>query len=178
MSGIQERDIPTRSLCRDLANDSLIDTSSSPACANRMAHLLRAERIIDVENISLLSELQDCGAQLCYYCRIWFLATCRTKTWTSSTQLRTRLSQHCVIRKLLQACSSRNVFPSLSCGVRVIYSGLGEPVDFLVSNKCGIAVQPEARARLAEAISSFASDKRPRNQMGLNGWAFVEREYS
>jgi glycosyltransferase involved in cell wall biosynthesis len=70
------------------------------------------------------------------------------------------------------------VFPSLSCGVPVIYSGIGEAAELLEANKCGIAVEPEQPARLAETIGQLADDPTRRASMGAAGRAFVEKEYS
>jgi colanic acid biosynthesis glycosyl transferase WcaI len=70
------------------------------------------------------------------------------------------------------------VFPSLSCGVPVIYAGVGEAAELLEANKCGIGVEPENPALLSQAISSLASDQTKRDQMGCAGRALVEREYS
>ena len=70
------------------------------------------------------------------------------------------------------------VFPSLSCGVPVIYSGYGEAAELLEANKCGVVVEPEEPALLAQAILSLASDEGMRGEMGRKGVALVEKEYS
>jgi glycosyltransferase involved in cell wall biosynthesis len=70
------------------------------------------------------------------------------------------------------------VFPSLSCGVPVIYAGLGEAAELLEANRCGLVVQPEQPALLAQAVSQLASDEPLRDDMGRAGRALVEREYS
>lgn len=69
------------------------------------------------------------------------------------------------------------VFPSLSCGVPVIYSGVGEAAELIELNKCGVVVEPENALRLAEAISGLASHPEIRNQMGRAGRALVTSEY-
>jgi glycosyltransferase involved in cell wall biosynthesis len=70
------------------------------------------------------------------------------------------------------------VFPSLSCGVPVIYAGIGEAAELLEVNRCGLVVQPEQPALLAQAVSRLASDEPLRDDMGRAGRALVEREYS
>jgi glycosyltransferase involved in cell wall biosynthesis len=70
------------------------------------------------------------------------------------------------------------VFPSLSCGKPVIYSGEGEAAELLQHNQCGLAVQPENPQLLADAISRLAADPSLQTRMGLAGRAFVEKEYS
>ena len=70
------------------------------------------------------------------------------------------------------------IFPALSCGVPVIYSGVGEAGYLLTQNACGIAVEPESPAALAEAIRHLAADRDLRDQLGKNGRKYVEHEYS
>jgi len=69
------------------------------------------------------------------------------------------------------------VFPSLSCGVPVIYSGVGEAAELIELNRCGLVVEPENAAKLAEAIFDLASHPEKRNQMGRAGRALVTSEY-
>jgi len=84
------------------------------------------------------------------------------------------------LRKLDVAKGMRlsKIFPSLSCGVPVIYSGVGEAAQLLETNECGVVVEPEDPASLAQAILSLASDQIMRYKMGRAGRALVEREYS
>jgi glycosyltransferase involved in cell wall biosynthesis len=70
------------------------------------------------------------------------------------------------------------VFPSLSCGVPVIYSGIGEAAKMLAENQCGLVVQPEKPKELAQVINSLASQPELRSKLGRNGRTFVEKEYS
>ncbi len=70
------------------------------------------------------------------------------------------------------------VFPALSCGVPVIYSGVGEAADLLVHHDCGLAVTPEEPAALAQAIRELADDLPRREAMRVAGRALLEREYS
>ena len=70
------------------------------------------------------------------------------------------------------------IFPSLSCGVPVIYSGIGEAADLLERERCGLTVPPEQPEALAQAISRLVADPMLRDRMGAAGRALVEREYS
>jgi glycosyltransferase involved in cell wall biosynthesis len=70
------------------------------------------------------------------------------------------------------------IFPSLSCGKPVIYSGEGEAAELLQHNECGLVVEPENPQRLADAISRLAAEPSLQTRMGLAGRAFVEKEYS
>jgi putative colanic acid biosynthesis glycosyltransferase WcaI len=69
------------------------------------------------------------------------------------------------------------VFPSLSCGVPVVYSGVGEAAELIDLNGCGVVVAPENAHQLADAILDLASDPRKRNSMGQAGRDLVTREY-
>ncbi len=70
------------------------------------------------------------------------------------------------------------LFPALSCGVPVIFSGCGEAAELIESNECGITVPPENSAALAQAMMKLADDPALRQQLGRNGRLLVEREYS
>jgi glycosyltransferase involved in cell wall biosynthesis len=70
------------------------------------------------------------------------------------------------------------VFPSLSCGVPVIYSGSGEAACLIEANKCGSVVPPEEPSLLADAILALASNPLLREEMGRAGRCLVEKDYS
>lgn len=70
------------------------------------------------------------------------------------------------------------IFPALSCGVPVIYSGKGEAAQLLTTHQCGVVVPPEDPLALAEAIQRLASSPLLRNKLGANGRRYVEHEYS
>ena len=70
------------------------------------------------------------------------------------------------------------VFPSLSCGVPVIYAGDGEAAELLASNQCGVVVTPENPPRLAQAIVELASNNSSRDEMARRGRTLVETDYS
>lgn len=70
------------------------------------------------------------------------------------------------------------IFPSLSCGVPVIYSGRGEAADLIAAEGCGVSVPPEDPVSLADAIRRLVSSPADRDRCAQRGRAFVEREYS
>jgi len=70
------------------------------------------------------------------------------------------------------------VFPALSCGVPVIYSGEGEAAELLAVHKCGLTAPPEDPAALADAIRELVRNVALREQLGRNGRRLVESEYS
>jgi glycosyltransferase involved in cell wall biosynthesis len=70
------------------------------------------------------------------------------------------------------------LFPALSCGVPVIFSGCGEAAELIEQSECGIAVPPEDSAALAEAMMKLADNAELRQQMSNNGRLLAEREYS
>jgi colanic acid biosynthesis glycosyl transferase WcaI len=69
-------------------------------------------------------------------------------------------------------------FPSLSCGVPVIYAGDGEAAELLLQKECGVKVAPENPAALAEAIQQIASNPEERRKMGEAGRRLIEQEYN
>jgi colanic acid biosynthesis glycosyl transferase WcaI len=84
------------------------------------------------------------------------------------------------LRKMDVAHAMRlsKVFPSLSCGVPVIYAGAGEAAELLERHACGVVVEPEAPQRLADAILRLACDQTLRDDLGRAGTALVDRDYS
>ena len=70
------------------------------------------------------------------------------------------------------------IFPSLSCGVPVVYSGLGEAAELIGSSNCGVVVEPENPQLLSDAILRLASTPDLRDELGRRGRALVEQEYS
>jgi colanic acid biosynthesis glycosyl transferase WcaI len=70
------------------------------------------------------------------------------------------------------------IFPSLSCGVPVIYSGFGEAADLIRATKCGMVVEPENPALLAQAVRTLVSRPEIRCDLGRSGRTLVECEYS
>jgi len=84
------------------------------------------------------------------------------------------------LRNLEVAKSMRlsKVFPSLSCGVPVIYAGIGESVELIRDNNCGICVEPENAELLAAAVKRLAINEGVRDHLGNMGRKLVEAEYS
>jgi colanic acid biosynthesis glycosyl transferase WcaI len=84
------------------------------------------------------------------------------------------------LRKIAVAKDMRlsKVFPSLSCAVPVIYSGIGEAAELLEAHKCGVAVEPEQPGLLANTVARLSDDPNLRDAMGSAGRALVEKEYS
>lgn len=70
------------------------------------------------------------------------------------------------------------IFPSLSCGVPVIYSGIGEAADLISEKGCGISVLPEDPSLLAEAIKLLVTSPELRKNMGAKGRELVVNAYS
>lgn len=70
------------------------------------------------------------------------------------------------------------VFPSLSCGVPVIYAGIGEAAELLSTHGCGVVVPPENPQALAAAIEALVASGDERDRMGQAGRNLVEKEYS
>jgi colanic acid biosynthesis glycosyl transferase WcaI len=70
------------------------------------------------------------------------------------------------------------VFPSLSCGVPVIYSGQGEGAELVAAEGCGVAVAAEDADALARAVAELAANPELRAQMGQAGRRLIEREYA
>lgn len=70
------------------------------------------------------------------------------------------------------------IFPSISCGVPVIYAGAGEAAEMIEKHGCGITVEPERPELLAQAIEHLAENETLRGSLGQNGRALIDREYS
>jgi len=84
------------------------------------------------------------------------------------------------LRKMDVARAMRlsKVFPSLSCGVPVIYAGEGEAGELIKHEDCGIAVEPQRPDLLAQAVVSLTDDQELRNRLGRAGRLLIEREYA
>jgi glycosyltransferase involved in cell wall biosynthesis len=70
------------------------------------------------------------------------------------------------------------VFPALSCGVPVIFSGAGETPELLERYRAGVAVPPEDPATLARTIEALADDPTRREAMGRAGRELAETQFS
>lgn len=84
------------------------------------------------------------------------------------------------LRDVPIAASSRpsKLFPPLSCGVPVIYSGTGEAAQLVENHCCGVAVPPEDPDALAQAIRELVNDPERRQRLGRNGRLLAESRYS
>jgi glycosyltransferase involved in cell wall biosynthesis len=80
--------------------------------------------------------------------------------------------------KVAEGMRLSKIFPSLSCGVPVIYSGSGEAAELIRSSNCGIVVQPENPKLLSEAILTLVSTPDRRDELGRVGRTLVEHDYS
>jgi colanic acid biosynthesis glycosyl transferase WcaI len=70
------------------------------------------------------------------------------------------------------------VFPALSCGVPVIFSGAGETPELLERHGAGIGVRAEDPPGLARAIEELADDPDRREAMGRAGRKLAESQFS
>jgi len=70
------------------------------------------------------------------------------------------------------------IFPSLSCGVPVIYAGFGEAAELISEEQCGIVVPPESPVALAAAMTRLAAAPAERDSLGSRGRSVVEARYS
>ncbi len=70
------------------------------------------------------------------------------------------------------------VFPALSCGVPVVFSGAGETPELLEQHGAGIAVRAEDPVALARTIEAVSDDPARRDAMGRAGRGLAERQFS
>jgi colanic acid biosynthesis glycosyl transferase WcaI len=68
--------------------------------------------------------------------------------------------------------------PPLACGVPLIYAGMGESADIVRAEGCGVVVEPEHPAMLAQAIRKLADQPQNRDEMGQRGRLLAERDFS
>lgn len=70
------------------------------------------------------------------------------------------------------------IFPSMSCAVPVIYSGMGEAAELIESERVGLITEPEQPEPLANAIIELVDNPQLRNELGKRGREVVERDYA
>jgi len=70
------------------------------------------------------------------------------------------------------------VFPALSCGVPVVFSGAGETPRLLEQHGAGIGLPAEDAAALARGIELLADDQARRDAMGRAGRELAESRFS
>jgi colanic acid biosynthesis glycosyl transferase WcaI len=79
-----------------------------------------------------------------------------------------------VARKMRPA----KIFPALSCGVPIVFSGAGETPMLLEQHGAGISVPAEDPVALARAIEELADDVSRRDAMGRAGRELAENQFS
>jgi colanic acid biosynthesis glycosyl transferase WcaI len=84
------------------------------------------------------------------------------------------------LKKMDVAKSMRlsKIFPSFSCGVPVIYAGIGEAAELIVAGESGVAVEPERPELLAQTITTLADEPEQRDRLGRAGRNLIEQEYA
>jgi glycosyltransferase involved in cell wall biosynthesis len=70
------------------------------------------------------------------------------------------------------------VFPALSCGVPVIFSGAGETPRLLAEHGAGVGLPAEDPAALARTVEWLADDQARRDAMGRAGRELAESRFS
>lgn len=74
--------------------------------------------------------------------------------------------------------SPLKLFEAMSCGVPVVCSDTEGQAEFVRAEKCGLVVAPGDAGAIARAVATLAADPVAAREMGANGRAAVEREYS
>jgi colanic acid biosynthesis glycosyl transferase WcaI len=68
---------------------------------------------------------------------------------------------------LMAGARPSKIFPSLACGVPVLYCGEGESAGLLTAAGAGLVVPPEDAAGLAAAMRALVADRSMRNEMSV-----------
>ncbi|WP_257350250.1 glycosyltransferase family 4 protein [Pseudalkalibacillus decolorationis] len=80
---------------------------------------------------------------------------------------------------LFKGARPSKIFPALSTGTPVLFSGAGESVKLISENYCGVISKPEDPQDLAEKIIDCVNMSNEKYEdLSQNGREFVEREYS
>lgn len=79
---------------------------------------------------------------------------------------------------LFRSARPSKILPSLACETPVIYCGEGETAELLTKYHCGLAVAPESPGELANALRRLADSPSLAAELGRNGRALAETEFS
>jgi glycosyltransferase involved in cell wall biosynthesis len=84
------------------------------------------------------------------------------------------------LRKIDVAKSMRlsKIFPSFSCGVPVVYAGIGEAAELIEHHACGMTVEPERPDLLAQTVEGLADDQGMRDRLAQAGRHLIDRDYA
>lgn len=122
------------------------------------------QRLIDLAREGALTNVvfEQCSYEempRCYSVTSWAIATLRDMPVANGMRL-------------------SKIFPPLSCGVPVIYSGTGEAAELLRAHDCGVVTAPGDAHALAAAVARVADDAALRDRLGRRGRALVQAEFS
>lgn len=78
-----------------------------------------------------------------------------------------------VDNELFDAVRPAKIFPSLACGIPVVYGGRGEGAQIVRDAQAGLVVDPSSSQELNDAIVTLANDAALRERMGGNGRRYV-----
>lgn len=83
-----------------------------------------------------------------------------------------------VAGEALKSARPSKIFPSLSAGVPVLFSGEGDAADLVAQSGGGVVVPPADPQAIADAALGLARDEQRRQEMARRGRQFVEERYS